>query len=159
MAGCGRSARRGTPPWPERVMRVRRTGGLRPARIAVIALALWGAACDSPTDPGRPRRYSAVFIGTPGGALFFTPLDVDSGRIVGFAETPAGPRAYQWVNGVYSPVGPAPAPGCATMAFAARQGRTAGQTICPAPGTPAVDISGWVVPGPPNSRIDAAPHG
>ena len=140
-------------------MRERRSGGLRPAFTVVAALLLWTTACDSPTEPGRPRRYEAVFIGSPGGALFFTPLDVDSGRIVGFAETPAGPRAYQWASGVFSPVGPAPAPGCSTIAYAVRLGRTAGQTICPAPGTPAVDVSGWVVPGPPSGRIDAAPHG
>lgn len=118
--------------------------------LAACALPL-GACPGDPTGPVRPPEYRVVFIGAPAWADAFVPVDVDGGRVVGFALVGTDRVAAQWVDGAFSAIGLAPPPGCASVALGARGGRTVGQVTCGA------DAYGWASSGP-EGRVAAPPH-
>lgn len=115
--------------------------------LRVLPLALLAAACDrSPTDPSRPGTFNVTFLGAPAGAESFSPRAVDAGRVVGVASAADSAWTVQWLDGVFTRIGPATAPGCFSEPVAARGGFTVGQVTCTASGDPSgqpVDAYGW----------------
>lgn len=128
------------------------------AAAAVLAMA----ACDgSPTDPSRPGRYTVTFLGVPAGATGFAPRAVAAGRVVGAAPGAGSTRAFQWINGGFQVIGPAPRPGCHSEPTAARGAFTVGHTLCTSTGEPGaqpVDASGWAVGVPAPQRLFPEPY-
>lgn len=136
---------------------MRRTLSAAAAGAALLA----GAACGSPTEPGRPAFYSAVFLGTPPGAESFTPRAVEGRRVYGVASAGGQSWAAVWSDGAFATLLDPPA-GCRAVPVAARRGAVVGQVTCAPPGEAAApsDAYGWGIGGGvPAGRVAAEPHG
>jgi hypothetical protein len=128
------------------------------ARAATALAVLAAAGCGSPTAPGRPPLYTAVFVGIPPGADAFLPTVVAAGRVYGVASRGAESWVAVWTEqGGFATVLDAGS-GCRAAPRAARAGLVVGEVSCGAPdpgGGP--DVRGWIVGAPPPAA-PADPH-